>query len=259
MVFDLVGQQEAKRIASKAEIETVDTYRDNLDYYREKNFSYIPLPADKKYYDVDKGELRDLSDEQLLRDDVHLVWAMALLLDYPFVLLDFHGLHSDRSDLAERFGIQRDESERYRIITLADLDTRSVKIMLYPAVATFEHELADAVRGFFPDSDIPDEVVREKVRERWEDALEKDVETHIVEHMHLTDLKEVIRETEELRLRCGLDSKNKVDNIGGLIQLRHQVMHPPRPMIDDREDLDSVLDRLSRIKMILDNLRNSTE
>lgn len=83
--------------------------------------------------------------------------------------------------------------------------------------------------------------------------------THIVEHMQLTELKETIRAANDLRQACGFGSKNPVDkNLGGLIQLRHQVMHPPRPMARDRDELETVLDRLSRIKTVLDVIRDSS-
>lgn len=259
MVLDLVGHQEGKRIASQADIETVDTVHDNLDYYREKDFSYVPIPADGQYFDVEADTSRELSEQQILPDDVHLIEVMALLRNHPFVLLDYHGVLSDQSDLAEKLGIQREESERYGIITLADLDTRQVKQMLYPAVDTFEHELAGAVRRYYPDSDVPDDVVSDKTWDRWDDAKDHDVATHVVEHMQLTELKETVRETGDLREACGFGSKTQVDNtLGGLIQVRHQVMHPPRPMVRDRDELETALDRLSRIKTVLEHLRESS-
>lgn len=259
MVFDLVEDREAERIASKAEIEELNTYSDNLAYYREQNFSYIPLPSEKEYFDVDRDQLKDMSEEQFLPDDTHLITAMALLRNHPFLLIDYHGLLSDQTDLTEKFGIQRDESERYGIITLADLNTRLVKEMLYPAVAKFEYTLAQALKSHYPDSDPPENSVGDKAEERWEDAKERDVETHIVEHMQLSEITNAIKDTERLRNKCGFGSKRKFKNAtGGLIELRHQVMHPPRPMIRDRNELDTVLDRLGRIYGITNRLHNST-
>lgn len=160
MVLELLGEYEAHLIASRAETERLDTYQGNIEQYRSQNFSYIPLPEDGQYYDVKAEELRDLHEQQVLRDDTHLVWVMSLLLESPFLLIDYHGLESDHIDLAERLGIERDPSERYGIITLADIDTRLVKNMLYPAVSTFEHELATLVRDQFRPSIVESELCK---------------------------------------------------------------------------------------------------
>jgi hypothetical protein len=183
---------------------------------------------------------------------------MALLLEHRFLLIDYHGLESDQHDLAQRLGIEIDPDNRYGIITLADIDTRLVKNMLYPAVSTFEHELADLVRNHFPESNFPEGALRDKVIESWEDAKKKDVETHVVEHMYLSDLINTVAEIKELREACGFDKKKQVsNNLGGIVPLRDQVMHAPRPMADDRDGLDKTLDRLSRIQEVLENLQNS--
>lgn len=258
MVFDLVGEQRAARIASQASIEDPDTYADNIGFYRERNYSYIPLPAADQYYAVDQEQLEEMDDDQILPDDAHLVAVMAHLRDHPFVLLDYHGILSDQSDLAEKFGIDRDEQDRYGIVTVADLNKRRVKEMLYPAVATFEHTLADLVTQHYPDSDVPDDDVNEDAFDRWDRAKDRDMETHIVEHMSLGDIVTVVRNTDTLRTTCGFDSKNQYDDaIGGLVDLRNKVMHPRRTLIPEPAHVAKTIDRLGRIKTLCDTVANA--
>lgn len=255
MVFDLVSDQRATQIASQASTEDPNSYETNIGYYRERNYSYIPIPSTKEYYDVDKGRLEEMEDRQILPDDTHIILVMAYLREYPFVLLDYHGLLSDQSDLAEKLGVDRDERNRYGIVTVADLNKRRVKEMLYPAIATFEHTLADLITLHYPNSDVPESDVSDDAFDRWQTAKEQDLETHIVDHMSLSDIVKVVRNTDDLRLICGFDSKNQYDNsVGGLINLRNKVMHPRRTLIPDPSHVDKTIDRLSRIKDLYDTV-----
>lgn len=251
MVFQLIGEQEARDVASQASIENIDSYEDNIEFYRERNYSYIPLPSEGKYYDIDQNRLVELADNQILRDDTHLITAMAYLRKYPFILLDYHGLLSDQSDLAEKLGIDRDEQERYGIVTVADLNKRRVKEMLYPAVATFENTLAELITQHYPNSNVPESDVNEDAFDRWRDAKDQDLETHIVDHMSLGDIVTVVRNTDNLRSTLGFKSKTQYDDhVGGIVELRNKVMHTRRTLISDPSHVDKTLDRLSRIKYI---------
>jgi hypothetical protein len=69
MVFDLLGDYEAHLIASRAETETLETYEENIEEFTSANYSYIPIPRDGKFYDVKAGKLRELHEQQVLRDD----------------------------------------------------------------------------------------------------------------------------------------------------------------------------------------------
>lgn len=51
----------AHEIALQAECETVDTYEDVIDRYRENNYSFIPLPFDQQYYDVENDSLEEFT------------------------------------------------------------------------------------------------------------------------------------------------------------------------------------------------------
>lgn len=180
---------------------------------------------------------------------------MAHLREHPFVLLDYHGLLSDQSDLAEAFGLNRDAQNRYGIVTVADLNKRRVKEMLYPAVATFEHTLADLITDHYPDSNVPEDDVKAEAFNRWEQAKDRDMETHIVEHMNLGDIVSVVRNTDALRTICGFDSKSQYHKaIGGLVDLRNKVMHPRRTLIPNHSHVGKTIDRLGRISTLCDTV-----
>ncbi|MGQ3331218.1 hypothetical protein [Halorubrum sp. FL23] len=257
MIFNLVGEQRASRIASQASIEESNTYADNISFYQEQNYSYIPIPTAGQFYHIDQNQLKEMASDQILPDDAHLVVVMAHLREYPFILLDDHGLLSDQSDLAESFGLDRSAQDRYDIVTVADLNKRRVKEMLYPAVATFEHTLADLVIQYYPDSDVPEDDVKEDAFDRWDRAKEGDMETHITEYMSLGDIVTVVRNTEALRTTCDFDSKTQYDNaIGGLVDLRNKVMHPRRILIPDPSHVQKTIERLGRINSLCETLKS---
>lgn len=252
---EIFGHHGANKVAAGADIETLDSYENNLEHYRNRNFTYVPIPSARKYYDVEREQLLDLDAEQLLPDDVHIVTAMVHLLKYPFVLLDYHGILSDESDLAAKFGLDHGESNRYGIVTVADLNKRGTRELLYPLMAELETLLAREIEQYYPDSEIPHGLLGDKTVERWEDAKEKDIEMHAAEYMSLGDIMSVVREAEELRENCGFESKSQFDKaLGGPTQLRNKVMHPHRTLIEDQEDIEQLLDRLSRVYDVISNL-----
>lgn len=69
--------------------ERLDSYEDKISDYEGRNFTYIPMPYDEKYYNTEEGWLRDLHPEQYLFEDTHLIEVLKKLQTYPFLLLDY--------------------------------------------------------------------------------------------------------------------------------------------------------------------------
>lgn len=77
----------ANEIASQAEIETQETYLDNIDKYKKKGYSNIPLPFEGKYYDLEADRIDRLNEEQIQHFDTPMIDVLPILERNPFVLL----------------------------------------------------------------------------------------------------------------------------------------------------------------------------
>lgn len=81
----------AQDISSPADTETLESYEENIQYYQANEFTYIPIPDSKKYYNQEQNLMRNMSDEQLISPQTHLMDVMRLLKDNPFLLQDRYG------------------------------------------------------------------------------------------------------------------------------------------------------------------------
>lgn len=255
-----IDQFRAFGIASEADIESIDTYEDNISQYEKKTYTYIPIPEEDKYYHVRDSELRELNDEQYIHLDTTMMGGFELLLDHPFLLyapkMEFDAAPESAgrkfqptAELSE----DNDVENRYHIITLADVNKRRAGEMFYHALSEFEIQLAKQVKKHYPNSLIED--ADEDEIERWYRAKIDQLEMHITEHMHLSTLLTVGGKHDEIQDAFGYPSRNQFDeDLGGLNNLRNKVMHPSRGLVHDREDLESEMDRVRRIKQALEEL-----
>lgn len=80
----------AAEICSKpAEIETLESYEDEISYYQSKDFTYIPMPKDGKYYNTEEGWVRNIQSTQIADQETHLMEILRRMSNYPFILVDF--------------------------------------------------------------------------------------------------------------------------------------------------------------------------
>jgi len=79
----------AKEIVSNpCRTETKDTYEDELHQYENNNYTYIPMPEEGSYYNVDKGWMRDIHDEQYISGRCHLMNILYKMKDFSFLLIE---------------------------------------------------------------------------------------------------------------------------------------------------------------------------
>ncbi|MFC7070587.1 hypothetical protein ACFQL9_13115 [Halobaculum lipolyticum] len=89
----------AHGIASSATVSTLDSYEDEIDWYRDQSYTYIPIPEEEKYYHVLDEELRDIKPGQYYHPDTPMMTAFEQLQEYPFLLYD----EFKRFDLSESY------------------------------------------------------------------------------------------------------------------------------------------------------------
>ncbi len=271
-------------IASTASIETLETFEENLNFYRNRDYSYIPMPTEGKYVDVDTEEVHELCEEQFVKEDASLFAVLSHLRDYPFLLLPVWRafiqegeLKSGLTDLDseveteyvrydkwgdEKYDEYRDDlfnivEEDTYIITLADVNKRVVREPFYSVLSELENQFSSMIEEVYP-QDSQKELIPEVSSEaigRWEKAKYEGLPLHISEFLSLSDMVKIIAKSEKLRSEFGFTSRNKFDNYtGGLIDLRNEVMHATKTLVHDDEDLNKLVERTKRVHNLLEEV-----
>jgi len=260
-----------------AEIETLDSYQANLQQYREKDFSYVPIPEADKYYNLNAESLEDLHENQYVERNLSVRKLFNLLSTFPFLLHDtlsgleayvdededyyFEGgdvpedaVKKDLEELEERHPDIVDEirGSRYRFVDLADLNRREVREALYPVVAELESEIADAIRQDVNEPEdlyhnAPDHVVGRREKDKL-----SNIGLHTAEYLNLGDMIGLLKGRQHLWDNFGFDDSNEVaDRLGSLNQLRNSVMHSNRTLIRSQNDVEKILERVNDAQRII--------
>lgn len=273
----------ASTMASGSSIEYLDSYEDNVEYYQENNFTYIPMPFEGKFYNIDSDDIEDIQKEQYIKEDATIRQTVKHLTNYPFLLVEHKFTLYRRNDGSlstsmreqpedtESLGIPMEAFENYPdlrqdivdlcnektlfwIITLADVNRRTVKEAFYPVIAELEtrfvSELRDSDKNpqeFFPD-------LSPQTIGRWEKAKHSGMEMDISEYMKLSEMMKIIAKDDSLREKFGYSSRNQFDNgLGGLIDLRNKIMHSSRTLVQNYSDLENLNSRISRAESVIEN------
>lgn len=284
----------AKSIASRADISDLESYESEVLEYQARDYTYIPMPQDGKYYHVNDEELREIASAQYLHPDTTMMEAFRKLEEYPFLLFDafrdfervdgefvdagineydfpdgpvnpeeivaepdrFREHYADDATTRRLIDIIMDRNEdRYRILTLADVNKRRARELFYRVLSEFEVQLATLVEQEYPDSETLFSEAKPEAIGRWQKSKLDDLVVHISEHMYLTTLMKIVGKSESLRSRLGYSSRNQFDDdLGGLIELRNRIMHPTQTLVHDVEDLTEAVDRVTRAMDALEKL-----
>lgn len=280
----------ATEISSDAKCETIDTYEDAIDTYRKTNYSYIPLPFDEQYYDVERKRLEDFRPGQKIDIDQPIKDVIDRLRDEPFLFTTVYGidspLYQETDDSIERItsweksfnpdegmhGVEEfvtkypeykeevlrreEEAENFQIITYADLNKRGARGMIYHIIAELERQLAARVEAHRPESTKLFRDIRASTIGHWQKAKIEGVEVHIAEYMNLSEMKTLIAMSSDLLDACGFSSRNQFENkkMSGLVDLRNRVMHPNRTMVHSWDEVEDLAGRIERAEALVERL-----
>ena len=295
----------AEWIASEAETETLDTYKGNLDRYRDLGYTYIPIPSAKKYYNLRENTLVEMGSEQIIHSETHLMDVLRLMKEKPFILIDLSiGSYyivtesgeyvapvsigdpdqefPDKERVAESFGPERWDVEEtveyltddelatnhpelakehtidseHLIITLSDLNKREMKEMMYSVFAKLTSELSRRIENQHPDSEEILRFVSEESVGRWKKERLDGKVAHIAEYTTLSDMIHILKGSNSHFVNaCGFESKNDIDNLRKIIDIRNHVMHPNRSLVYDRSDIPDILDAVNEAQAILSDMK----
>ncbi len=269
----------AYAISSDAHVETPGSLDDIRATSEELDVTCVPIPLDDRYYDRSDDELKQMDPEQYIDEDAPIVEVLRRMQRQPFLLIDLkhYGYEVKNGELRENLPnggigdlytaaeaieehpevedrVVERESERYRIITTADLNRREVKSMLYMLVGELESKLAGRIRAEYDSEDLVSELSDDTV-DYWKRTVDDGLEVHIVDRMYLKQMKQVFEGSETLIEASGFADEAEFDEqLSGLVELRNKVMHPTRTLVRDRDDIERLVDRVNRVEGALRKL-----
>lgn len=215
------------------ELDQDEMMAEIVDNLKENGYDYAPIRPYRshEYYERVTGEVHSTDEEQYVRYNEIMLYCINILTEYPFALVT----HPD--------------SDSWRIVTAADLNTRTAKEYLF----TYYAETAKAVSDLIKEEYVVDEIqeIYEDVRSKgeaidwWRNAVDENVNLHPVEFMSIADLKEIVRNNESLLEDLNFRSKTQCKKDFDMVEkYRNKVMHGNRSVISSEEDVKNLVESL---------------
>jgi|AntDeeMinimDraft_4_1070355.scaffolds.fasta_scaffold02864_3 hypothetical protein len=204
-----------------------------LEDLEDNGYDYAPVKPFRslEYFEVETGEVHSVDKEQCVRYDRIMLYCINVLTEYPLSLVT----HPD--------------PDSWLIVTPADLNTRTAKEFLFKYYAEAAKAISDLIKEEYSIETLQE--VYEDVRprggaiDRWSDAVDENVNLHPVEFMSLADLKEVVRDSDNLLDALGFTSKTQCKQAFDAVEkYRNKVMHGNRSVISTEGDVESLVESL---------------
>lgn len=156
----------------------------------------------------------------------------------------------------EASGLYTDYEEQYMIITLADLNKRELREMLYRLLHELESNLSDKIQKKYPDSEDILKYIRAPAIGRWKKDQQQGIQLHVTEHLNIIDIMQVIQASDDSFVNeCGFSSKPDVqDSLGRIDDIRNRVMHSTRSLVYEKYDISKVVKSIDTVERILSNM-----
>jgi predicted SpoU family rRNA methylase len=191
------------------------------------------------FYDRRDKELKEISNAQYIDYDTTVRGAIDALTELPFLFF-------------ENYLNNEDDKSSNLVITAADLNKRVAKEMMFSLLADLENTFADLIERKYSNSQSLFSEVSPATIGRWKKAGLGGIQMHITEYMTLSEMQKAIAKSEELRSQVGFNSRNQFDKqMSGIVDLRNRVMHANRTIIETRDDVEQLQDRISRIEELI--------
>jgi hypothetical protein len=148
-------------------------------------------------------------------------------------------------------------------ITVFDFNKQPARAHLYLLLARLESSLADLVRIRFTDqlealARVTDES-RPRIQERYQADESAGQESELLAYFDFSDLLIVVHGDEALLAQVGYSSPGRWKrDTGGLVDLRHHVMHPVRNVVLTKGGLIKLHEREQRIRDLINTVESAT-
>lgn len=226
----------ARSVAADARVETRDTFREAISDFKAQKYTYMPLPESDEFYHINEDWFGDIRTEQWIEPNLHLMDVFALLQDNPFLLV---------RDWAAIGGSE------YGFVNRSNINERVCREMIFPLIAEFERMIAKRIKSNFDSRELFPKLSDRTVG-GWVKDEQQDVEVHIAESMDLGDMSNVLHKSEKrLAKSCGFESKDELDDIDGIRELRNKVMHANRSLARSTEDIRDIIENIERTQELI--------
>ena len=143
------------------------------------------------------------------------------------------------------------------LITLSNLNCKQVQIYIFSLICELERELGDFLNSCLTNQQIKSWIeskmdVNESkdkfklILENYKELTESDLENQLTEHLFLIDFFNIITEKELFELLNF--SKCKWKNLSSINELRKRIAHPTRSLLDKKNDIHKLKERLNKIE-----------
>ena len=154
------------------------------------------------------------------------------------------------------------EKELTGIVTVADLNNRPLRILFYVLMSELESLLLEKIRKEFEDYKFLNclsEERQKKVKCLYEESRKEKIDISVEQYLLTSYILTIICKTKNHRNQLGCSSKKQAEKqLGSLVDLRNDVMHPHRPLINDKSEVeklkekyDTILNHIQRLTQLL--------
>lgn len=143
------------------------------------------------------------------------------------------------------------------VVTPSDLNRQASRTYLYMLVVDLELTLAAAIRDHFEDQAVAMELVGNTARVEIEklatEARNSNLDPDLVSFMNLSNLLHIAGKIPPIREDMfGYETRNQwKKDTGAFIEIRHDVMHPVRQLLNDQDGIERLVDLESRLRSFL--------
>ena len=143
------------------------------------------------------------------------------------------------------------------VVTPSDLNRQASRTYLYMLVVDLELTLAAAIRDHFEDQsdamELLGEAARADIEKLASEARTTNLDPDLVSFMNLSNLLHIAGKTPAIRQEMfGYETRSSwKKDTGAFIEIRHDVMHPVRPLLNDQDGIERLVDLEGRLRSFL--------
>ncbi|WP_254863107.1 hypothetical protein [Halovivax gelatinilyticus] len=215
------------------ELDQNEIMADIVKDIEDKGYDYAPIRPYKsrEFYEVETGEVYSIDEEQYVNYNDIMLYCINILTEYPFAV------------------VRHPDPDSWMVVTHADINTRAAKEYLFSYYAETAKTVSELIKEKYGLDEI--QMVYQDVRsrgralDRWQNAVNENVDLHPVEFMAIADLKEIVRDNEDLMEKLGFPSKTRCKIAFDTVEkYRNKVMHGNRSVISSEEDVENLVKSL---------------
>lgn len=143
------------------------------------------------------------------------------------------------------------------LISISNLNCRQVQVYIFELICELERSMAYFIEKKVSGNELETYIeveskTEKKIKDAWtkyQKLVKEDLENKLIEHLYFIDFFYII-EHFKLNLVLGF-SKDKWDELKGLNEIRKQIAHSTKNLIDKRNDVKLLWERIRKIEELI--------